>query len=120
MRNMAEQPDAAKRLQLIAAPVEFTQTTMSPEQLQIAKRANDFYADLARDQAERRKRFMTASSARGVSSKMRDRVAGGATTILVPIGGTEQNGPHMALGKHNVIAHYLAGHVDAEIGRAHV
>lgn len=36
-RTIVEQPDAAKRLQLIAAPVEFTQTTMSPEQLQIAK-----------------------------------------------------------------------------------
>ena len=36
-RTIVEQPDAAKRLQLIAAPVEFTQTTMSPDQLQIAK-----------------------------------------------------------------------------------
>ena len=26
----------------------------------------------------------------------------GKTTIIVPTGGTEQNGPHMALGKHNV------------------
>lgn len=36
-RSITEQPDAAKRLQLIAAPVEFTQTTMTPEQLQITK-----------------------------------------------------------------------------------
>ena len=34
--------------------------------------------------------------------EVRDAVAGGKTTIIVPTGGTEQNGPHMALGKHNV------------------
>ena len=32
----------------------------------------------------------------------------GKTTIIVPIGGTEQNGPHMALGKHNVRVKVLA------------
>ena len=26
----------------------------------------------------------------------------GKTTVIIPTGGTEQNGPHMALGKHNV------------------
>jgi hypothetical protein len=31
----------------------------------------------ARDQADRRKRFMTTSTARGIAAKMRDRVAGG-------------------------------------------
>ncbi len=50
------------------------------------------------------------------SSELRDRVAAGATTILVPIGGTEQNGPHMVLGKHNVRAHLLAGKVARELG----
>ena len=35
-------------------------------------------------------------------TELRDRIAAGKTTIIVPIGGTEQNGPHMALGKHNV------------------
>ncbi len=34
-RTITEQPDAAKRLQLIAAPVEFTHTTMTPEELAI-------------------------------------------------------------------------------------
>ena len=34
--------------------------------------------------------------------EVRDAVAAGKTTIIVPTGGTEQNGPHMALGKHNV------------------
>ncbi len=34
-RTITEQPDAAKRLQLIAAPVEFTHTTMTPAELAI-------------------------------------------------------------------------------------
>jgi len=34
-RTITEQPDAAKRLQLIAAPIEFTHTTMTPEQIAI-------------------------------------------------------------------------------------
>ena len=33
--------------------------------------------------------------------ELRDAIAAGKTTIIVPTGGTEQNGPHMALGKHN-------------------
>src|SRR5204863_3968187 len=40
----------------------------------------------------------------------------GATTVIVPAGGTEQNGPHMALGKHNVRAKLLAGRIAAALG----
>jgi len=29
-------------------------------------------------------------------------------TAIIYAGSTEQNGPHMALGKHNFIAHYAA------------
>ena len=42
------------------------------------------------------------------STELAARVAGGATTVLVPIGGTEQNGPHLVLGKHNVRVRVLA------------
>ena len=42
----------------------------------------------------------------------------GKTTLLIPIGGTEQNGPHMALGKHNVRAKLLAGKIAAQLGNA--
>lgn len=52
------------------------------------------------------------------SPELRDRVAAGATTILVPIGGTEQNGPYMTLGKHNVRAHVLAGQIAQRLGNA--
>ena len=42
----------------------------------------------------------------------------GTRTLIVPVGGTEQNGPHMALGKHNFRVHALAGRIAAELGNA--
>src|SRR5205085_10816139 len=36
-------------------------------------------------------------------------IAKGKNTAIIYIGSTEQNGPHMAIGKHNFIAHYVAG-----------
>lgn len=52
------------------------------------------------------------------SPELAARIAGGATTLLVPIGGTEQSGPHMALGKHNVRARVLAGRIAERLGDA--
>lgn len=52
------------------------------------------------------------------SHELRDAVRAGSTTILVPIGGTEQNGPHMALGKHNARARALSGRIAARLGNA--
>jgi creatinine amidohydrolase len=51
-------------------------------------------------------------------TEVRDAVAAGKTTILVPIGGTEQNGPHMALGKHNARATELARRIAQGLGDA--
>ena len=42
----------------------------------------------------------------------------GHTTLIIPVGGTEQNGPHMALGKHNTRVHVLAGRIAAALGNA--
>jgi len=50
------------------------------------------------------------------SFELRAAVAAGTTTVLVPIGGTEQNGPHMALGKHNVRVRMLAGQIAQRLG----
>ncbi|MEO8599071.1 MAG: creatininase family protein [bacterium] len=50
------------------------------------------------------------------SPELRDRIAAGATTILIPIGGTEQNGPHMVLGKHNVRVRALARQIAQKLG----
>ncbi len=50
-------------------------------------------------------------------TEVRDALREGATTIIVPVGGTEQNGPHMVLGKHNVRAKLLAGRIAGELGK---
>src|SRR3954452_8231204 len=42
----------------------------------------------------------------------------GFTTVIVPSGGIEQNGPHMILGKHDFIVGTGAGRIAAELGRA--
>ena len=52
------------------------------------------------------------------SFELRAAVANGSTTVLVPIGGTEQNGPHMALGKHNLRVKALAGQIAQKLGNA--
>ena len=52
------------------------------------------------------------------SPELREKVANGTTTVLVPIGGTEQNGPYMALGKHNVRVRLLAGLIAQRLGNA--
>jgi creatinine amidohydrolase len=51
-------------------------------------------------------------------TELRARLDAGATTVLVPIGGTEQNGPYMVLGKHNVRARVLAGRIAERLGNA--
>ena len=40
----------------------------------------------------------------------------GYDTVIVPTGGTEQNGPHMILGKHNYIVRETAGQIAARLG----
>lgn len=50
--------------------------------------------------------------------EVREAIEEGKTTVIYYAGSTEQNGPHMALGKHNVIANYLAGRVARKLGNA--
>lgn len=50
--------------------------------------------------------------------EVRDAIADGYTTIILPTGGTEQNGPHMVLGKHNVIVRHAAGEIARRLGNA--
>ena len=52
------------------------------------------------------------------SVELRELIAMGTTTVLVPIGGTEQNGAHLALGKHNVRVRVLAGRIAEQLGNA--
>ena len=51
-------------------------------------------------------------------TELRERVAAGTSTVLLPIGGTEQNGPHMTLGKHNVRVKLLAARIAERLGNA--
>ena len=50
-------------------------------------------------------------------TEVRDGLRAGTTTVIIPVGGTEQNGPHMALGKHNVRAAALSARIAAKLGR---
>ena len=52
------------------------------------------------------------------SAEVRAAVKDGKTTIIIPVGGTEQTGPHVALGKHNVRVKALSGKVAEALGTA--
>jgi creatinine amidohydrolase/Fe(II)-dependent formamide hydrolase-like protein len=52
------------------------------------------------------------------SPELAAQIRAGKSTLIVPIGGTEQNGPHMALGKHNVRARALAEKIASALGNA--
>jgi len=51
-------------------------------------------------------------------TEVRDAVRTGKTTVIIPTGGTEQNGPHMVLGKHNIIVKFTAGEIAKQLGNA--
>ena len=50
-------------------------------------------------------------------TEVRDALRAGTTTVILPVGGTEQNGAHMALGKHNVRAAFLSARIAASLGK---
>jgi len=50
--------------------------------------------------------------------ELRARVAAGNTIALVPTGGTEQGGPHLALGKHNFVVREAARRIAVQLGNA--
>ena len=43
-------------------------------------------------------------------------LASGYDTVIVPTGGTEQNGPHVVLGKHNYIVRVAAERIASQLG----
>ena len=51
-------------------------------------------------------------------TELRDAQRGGKTTVIIPVGGTEQSGPHLTLGKHNVRVKLLAGRIAEALGNA--
>jgi creatinine amidohydrolase/Fe(II)-dependent formamide hydrolase-like protein len=51
-------------------------------------------------------------------TELRDQIHAGKTTIIIPIGGTEQSGPYVALGKHNVRVKVLSQRIAEQLGNA--
>ncbi|MDP4300389.1 creatininase family protein [Leptothrix discophora] len=50
-------------------------------------------------------------------TELRERIDAGSTTLLIPVGGIEQSGPHLTLGKHNARVRALAGQIAQALGR---
>jgi creatinine amidohydrolase len=50
--------------------------------------------------------------------EVRAAISAGFTTVIVPSGGLEQNGPHMAIGKHGWIMEEAAHRIAAGVGHA--
>ena len=49
-------------------------------------------------------------------TEVRDLIDNGTTTVIVATAGTEQNGPHMVLGKHKFIVSYAAEQIARRLG----
>jgi creatinine amidohydrolase/Fe(II)-dependent formamide hydrolase-like protein len=50
--------------------------------------------------------------------EIRDAIAAGKRTAIIYTGSSEQNGPHMVIGKHNIVAHYVAPRIAEQLGDA--
>lgn len=50
-------------------------------------------------------------------TEVRDLIDSGTTRVLIPTAGTEQNGPHMVLGKHRYIIEHTADLIARELGQ---
>jgi len=48
--------------------------------------------------------------------EVRDRIKEGATTVIIPTGGTGQEGPQMVEGKHTIVMRYTAGEIAKTLG----
>lgn len=51
-------------------------------------------------------------------TELRDQIHAGKTTVIIPIGGTEQSGPDVALGKHNVRVKVLSQRIAEGLNKA--
>lgn len=49
--------------------------------------------------------------------EVRSSLKAGYSTVIVPTGGIEQNGPHMILGKHDYLVSYAARQIAKELGQ---
>lgn len=49
-------------------------------------------------------------------NEVQQAIQAGTTAVIIPTGGTEQNGLHMVLGKHNYIVRHTAGQIASQLG----
>ena len=105
---------AAAWLAVAAVPVLAQQRTLTPEQ--IAERERAYREELATPNP------LEASESVWIEEltwiEVRDRIADGYTTAIIPTGGIEQNGPYLATGKHNVIVEALCPAIADKLGNA--
>jgi creatinine amidohydrolase len=52
------------------------------------------------------------------SLEIRDLIASGTTTVIIPTGGIEENGPYLATGKHNLILEGVCPALAEKLGNA--
>ncbi len=52
------------------------------------------------------------------SLEIRDLIAAGTTTVIIPTGGIEENGPYLATGKHNLILESVCPAIAERLGNA--
>lgn len=99
---------------IVAAPLAAQQRAPSPEQ--IAERERAYQEELAMPNP------LEPSSSVWIEEltwiEVRDRIAEGYTTAIVPTGGIEENGPYLATGKHNVILEALCPAIAEKLGNA--
>jgi creatinine amidohydrolase len=57
-------------------------------------------------------------TARMTSAEITEAIKSGKTTILIPTGGVEQNGPHVVTGKHNTIVAETSRRIAKDLGDA--
>jgi creatinine amidohydrolase/Fe(II)-dependent formamide hydrolase-like protein len=50
--------------------------------------------------------------------EIRDEIAAGKTSILIPTAGTEQKGPHMVMGEHKYVMEYTTAQIARALGDA--
>src|SRR5262245_30022373 len=50
--------------------------------------------------------------------EVRDAIKAGKTTVIVPTGGVEQNGPYLATGKHNYVLKATGEAIARKLGNA--
>lgn len=51
-------------------------------------------------------------------TEIREAIDGGTTTVILPTAGTEQNGPHMVMGKHKYIVEEASKRIAERLGNA--